>query len=91
MTGAAALPWPAEQAFPPMIDGQAVGPRGHAVFTGWINAAGLPAVAVPAPPASGGRPIGIQFIGRFGSDDELLDLAQHYEAAAPWAGRWPAL
>jgi aspartyl-tRNA(Asn)/glutamyl-tRNA(Gln) amidotransferase subunit A len=91
MPSAAALPWAAHEAFPPRIDGQDVGPRGHAVYTGWVNAAGLPALAVPTAPSAEGLPIGLQMIGRFGSDQELLELGQAYEAVAPWAHRWPSL
>jgi aspartyl-tRNA(Asn)/glutamyl-tRNA(Gln) amidotransferase subunit A len=91
MPSAAALPWPAQDAYPPRIDGREVGPRGHAIYTGWVNAAGLPALALPCAPARDGLPIGMQMIGRYGSDDRLLDLGAAYEAAHPWADRWPSL
>ncbi|MEO5695650.1 MAG: amidase [Burkholderiaceae bacterium] len=91
MPSAAALPWPARQAFPTRIDDQEVGPRGHAIYTGWVNAAGLPALALPAAPASEGLPIGFQVVGAYGSDDALLTLGETFEAAAPWAHRWPEL
>jgi aspartyl-tRNA(Asn)/glutamyl-tRNA(Gln) amidotransferase subunit A len=88
---AAALPWPAEEAYPPMIAGREVGPRGHAIFTGWVNAAGLPALAVPCVASKSGLPIGIQMIAAYGADDRLLDLGAAYEAIAPWSQRWPEL
>jgi aspartyl-tRNA(Asn)/glutamyl-tRNA(Gln) amidotransferase subunit A len=91
MPSAAALPWPAQDAYPPRIDGRDVGPRGHAIYTGWVNAAGLPALALPCAPSREGLPIGMQLIGRYGSDDRLLDLGADYEAAHPWADRWPSL
>jgi aspartyl-tRNA(Asn)/glutamyl-tRNA(Gln) amidotransferase subunit A len=91
MPSVAALPWPAREAFPPRIDGQDVGPRGHAVYTGWVNAAGLPGLALPTAPSAEGLPIGMQLIGAYGSDDALLDLGEAFEQVAPWADRWPPL
>jgi aspartyl-tRNA(Asn)/glutamyl-tRNA(Gln) amidotransferase subunit A len=91
MPSVAALPWPVEQDYPPQIDGQPVGPRGHAVYTGWVNAAGLPALALPCEPSREGLPIGLQLVGPYGSDDALLDFGAAFEAAHPWAQRWPAL
>jgi aspartyl-tRNA(Asn)/glutamyl-tRNA(Gln) amidotransferase subunit A len=91
MPAAAALPWPAHEPYPCVIDGQPVGPRGHAAYTGWVNAAGLPGLALPCEPSREGLPIGLQMIGAYGADDQLLDLGASYEAAHPWSGRWPAL
>ncbi|WP_417725529.1 amidase [Salipiger sp.] len=75
MPTAAAPPWPAGDAFPPRIDGQEVGPRGHAVYTGWVNAAGLPALAFPAG-LSEGLPVGMQLVADHGGEDALLAVAQ---------------
>ena len=88
---AAALPWPAETPYPDTIDGRKVGPRGHAVYTGWVNACGIPAINLPCAPSRAGLPIGFQLAAAFGADRLLLELAARYEAANPWRGRWPAI
>lgn len=88
---AAALPWPAAEAFPPMIDGRPVGPRGHAIYTGWVNVAGHPGLALPLGFSRSGLPIGAQFIGSFGSDAGLLDFGETFEAAHERQWTWPAL
>lgn len=80
---AAAQPWPANEGFPPEIDGIPVGPRGHAIYTGWVNAAGLPGLNVPAEPDANGMPVGFQLVGDLFAEDTLLDLAAEFEAAGP--------
>lgn len=87
---AAALPWPADHEFPRTIAGRDVGPRGHAVFTGWVNACGHPAISLPCAPSRSGLPIGFQLVGRYGDDEAVFRLAAQYENAAPFADRWPA-
>ena len=82
MPTAAANPWPAAEAFPPTIDGQSAGPRGHAVYTGWVNAAGLPAVAFPSTTES--MPIGMQLIGPMGSEQRLLQCVGACANAFAW-------
>lgn len=78
----AALPWPAAETHPPLIDGRPVGPRGHAIFTGFANAAGLPAIALPWGDV-GGLPTGIQLVAPAGHDAKLLALARQLEASRP--------
>jgi aspartyl-tRNA(Asn)/glutamyl-tRNA(Gln) amidotransferase subunit A len=86
---AAALPWPAQEAFPRTIAGREVGPRGHAIYAAFVNASGCPAISVPCTPAVDGLPIGFQLVGAPGQDERVCLLAQQYEAAEPWAHRWP--
>lgn len=86
---AAALPWPASETHPTRIDGREVGPRGHAVFAGFANAVGLPAIALPCGFA-GPMPVGVQLVAREGADDALLALARSFEQAHPWQ-RFPEL
>ena len=93
---AAALPWAADQTHPTHIDGREVGPRGHAVFTGFVNAAGLAAIALPCGWADvqgsvpGRLPVGVQLIAPQGGDDTLFGPARDYERAHPWL-RFPSL
>ncbi len=87
----AAMPWPAGESHPETIDGHPVGPRGHAIYTGWVNAIGHPAVALPSEPHTDGMPIGVQLVGDLGSEDLLLDLAGCIERMRPWAHRMPDL
>jgi aspartyl-tRNA(Asn)/glutamyl-tRNA(Gln) amidotransferase subunit A len=86
MPASAAHPWSANASHPVEIAGQPVGPRGHAVYTGWVNAAGLPALAFPAV-VSGGLPIGMQLVGVAGAEQRLMDLVE--PVLEPF--RWPDL
>ena len=88
---AAALPWPADELFPSRIDGHEVGPRGHAVYTGWVNACGQPAINLPCAAAKNGLPIGFQLIARYAEDELLFRIAAQYQQAFPFHARWPAL
>ncbi|MCK1713419.1 MULTISPECIES: amidase [unclassified Bradyrhizobium] len=76
---AAAMPWPAAQSHPTTIDGQPVGPRGHAVFTPVANALGLPAISLPCVVEDASLPVGLQMIAGKDRDWPLLAFAREYE------------
>jgi aspartyl-tRNA(Asn)/glutamyl-tRNA(Gln) amidotransferase subunit A len=80
---AAALPWPAETPYPNRIDGKAAGPRDHAIFTGWVNIAGVPALSIPIGVSQSGLPIGAHLAAAFGADDELLAFAREVSGVIP--------
>jgi aspartyl-tRNA(Asn)/glutamyl-tRNA(Gln) amidotransferase subunit A len=74
----AALAWPADQMFPPQIDGVDVGARGHAVFTGWMNVLGLAALSVPVAMTETSGGIGVQLAVPPGHDEMLLAFARRF-------------
>ncbi len=57
-------------------------------FTALQNVTGQPAINVPLSWNDEGLPIGVQFVGRFGDELTLLQLAAQLEQAAPWAGHY---
>ena len=87
----AAMPWPATESHPPTIAGQPVGPRGHAAFTPFANALGLPGVSLPCEQWHNGMPIGFQLCAAHGCDRALLALARNYQEHTGWRPRWPEL
>jgi aspartyl-tRNA(Asn)/glutamyl-tRNA(Gln) amidotransferase subunit A len=86
----ATLPWPADEPYAPTIDGRPANPRSAAIFSTWVNAAGLPGLNVPVAISAQGLPIGVQLVGTFGADEALLNLATRYAAQAKSIG-WPAI
>jgi aspartyl-tRNA(Asn)/glutamyl-tRNA(Gln) amidotransferase subunit A len=55
-----------------------------------FNMTGHPAVSIPSGFGSDGLPIGIQLVGQFRGDVELLHAAALFEASQDLLGRWPA-
>ena len=80
---AAALPWPAEKPYPDLIGGKPAGPRDHAIFTGWVNIAGVPALNLPLGLSRSRLPIGAHLVAAFGADDALLAFARDVSRAVP--------
>ncbi|MCG2632174.1 amidase [Bradyrhizobium sp. WYCCWR 13023] len=85
----AAMPWPATESHPAVIDGQPVGPRGHAVFTAIANALGLPAISLPCIIPDGALPVGLQVIADRDHDGRLIRFAREYEGRL-FVHRWPS-
>ena len=79
----AALPWPADKPYPDRIDGKPAGPRDHAIFTGWVNITGVPALNLPIGLSRSGLPIGAHLAAAFGADDQLLAFAREVSDPIP--------
>ena len=63
-------------------------------FTPWtpvFNLTGQPAASVPVGFTDGGLPVGLQIVGRRFAEKTVLRASACFEAARPWADRWPAL
>jgi len=69
------LPTSAYTAFP--MSGSV--PADVADLTVIANVLGAPAISLPLPMPEGGLPIGLQLVGRYGRDEQLLALSRHVE------------
>ena len=72
-----------QKSFAPLID--------YVPFTAMQNVTGQPAINLPLHWNNAGLPIGTHFVGRYGDETTLLQLAAQLEQAAPWAQRRPNL
>ncbi|WP_203232270.1 amidase [Gemmobacter caeruleus] len=90
MPSAQVWPFPADWRWPQAINGRAMD-----TYHRWmevvvpISLIGLPSLAVPCGFGATGLPMGMQIIGRFGADAEVLAIGQSYHAATDWPGRRP--
>jgi aspartyl-tRNA(Asn)/glutamyl-tRNA(Gln) amidotransferase subunit A len=55
-----------------------------------FNMTGHPAVSMPIGFGADGLPIGLQLVGRFRGDAELLRVCALFEASQNYLDRWPA-
>jgi amidase len=57
----------------------------YSTLTAPFNSTGQPAISLPLARSTAGLPIGIQFVGAYGREDMLLQLAGQLERSMPWA------
>ena len=62
---------------------------GYVPFTSVQNVTGQPAISLPLAWSKTDLPIGVQFVGRFGEEHVLLQLAAQIERAEPWSKKRP--
>jgi aspartyl-tRNA(Asn)/glutamyl-tRNA(Gln) amidotransferase subunit A len=55
-----------------------------------FNMTGHPAISLPCGFGRDGLPIGLQLVGRFRRDAELLRVSALFEASSDLLSRWPA-
>ena len=58
-------------------------------YTPLCNATGVPAISLPLGREGNGLPLGMHFIGRWGDEGKLLNLAAQLERAEPWIENIP--
>ena len=60
-------------------------------FTQLSNLTGTPSMSVPLHWTAEGLPLGVQFMGPFGSEERLLQVARQLEEVQPWFERLPEM
>ena len=64
---------------------------GFTPYTALFNVTGQPAMSVPLYWNDSNLPVGMQFVGKFGAEATLFQLAGQLEQAKPWFDRTPTL
>jgi len=86
----AVSPFPVEQPYPTEIDGKPLDNYTQWFFlTYGITVTGLPVISVPCGFTKGGLPVGLQIVGRRRQEAMVLRAAAAFEAAVPWADKFP--
>jgi aspartyl-tRNA(Asn)/glutamyl-tRNA(Gln) amidotransferase subunit A len=75
------------------IDGEKCGitRQGWTAYVYPFNLTGHPALSIPSGFAADGLPTGLQIVGRWGADLDVLRIGAILEAIRPWADRRPTL
>ncbi|RAS20053.1 MULTISPECIES: Asp-tRNA(Asn)/Glu-tRNA(Gln) amidotransferase subunit GatA [Microvirgula] len=60
------------------------------IYTLAVNLAGLPGMSMPAGFAASGRPIGVQLIGNYFREAQLLNVAHQFQQSTDWHRQAPA-
>jgi len=60
------------------------------IYTVAANLAGLPAMSIPCGFGEGGMPVGLQVVGNYFSEAQMLNAAHQYQRATDWHRRRPA-
>ena len=82
--------FPTERPYPEHIDGVAVGDTLEAILSTYaITILGLPALSVPCGLADDGTPVGLQIVGGWRREMDVLQAGAAFERLRPWQHLYP--
>ncbi|MFM2409043.1 MAG: hypothetical protein RL358_1785, partial [Pseudomonadota bacterium] len=59
------------------------------IYTIAVNLAGLPGMSIPCGTGANGLPVGLQIIGDYFKEAQMLNVAHQYQLATDWHTRQP--